>query len=517
MWHLSCREARTRSRVTPLCVGLAVVVSLIVSPVSAQDSVRETISEEGLRVWSFPDDGGDRFLMMVLVGAGSRHEDDSKLGIAHLLEHVLLGSTKEWSKSESRVLLDNIGGSMNGYTKHGVTTFYLRCSSESWQFGVDWLAAHLVNPAFNQSDVNDERRIVFEELDLKQSHAGVNPLGSLFYPGHPLERDIGGDKWGIEDLTRDDLREFHAENYRSVNMAIGFAGNVPREECTDKILKEFAGLGSTGELAEIDPVVPEAGTTRLPRSLGEDGWMLTGYHLPASNAAAKAAQLVVSRYLAKRSFEVVREENQLSYEPSVSLKHFTDTTRLEFQLNVSESSNLSKVVKLFGALVLELAAPKASVLESAKREADVSLQVNDFSDLGLAMELSWFVRRRGQSPLDLERSLRQISSQDVADYAGAHLVREHRFTLTDGFMGGTPWILRALGISILLVLVDAMRGFAWTNAIRVRWVERHKRAVARDAKKREGQRKKGKVLPMRGSELEASFQKYFEDEDGEES
>ncbi len=473
------------------------------------DLVREHVTDAGARIWSFPDDGGDRFVLMVLVGAGSRHEDPDKTGVAHLLEHVLLASTQKRRKAQANRQLDVRGGVPNGYTKQDVTTYYLSCPSESWEYAVEWLAEHLVSPAFDPIDVKVERGIVFQELDARQSHLGSLTLEKKLYPRHPLSRDIGGDKSGIEDLTEADLRAFYDAHYRAPNVAIGFAGRVPHDECVDAIRDAFAGLRAGGDVAEIGTVRPWTGIHVLPRGSAEkSGWMHAGYHLPPGGAADKAVQLVLRHYLAERMFDEVRERRQLSYAPSVGIKHYADTTRLHLDVQVSERSSLQTVMEIFEQVVANSPRPDLESLDSAVRTARGVLEVNSVGQLGPAMELAWLVRRAGESPSDLQNAVALVSARDLGRYARNHLTRANQFAIATGRVRpgiASPWAL-LITLLVIFIGVDLARGRVWMKAIAARFA----RQKAKRARKRAGA---PIIKPVAFEDVSDDIEKFFEEED----
>ncbi|MEM9379849.1 MAG: pitrilysin family protein [Planctomycetota bacterium] len=480
-----------------------------------QALVRETVTDEGLRIWSFPDDGGDRFLLMVLVGSGSRHEDPPGTGVAHLLEHVLLESTELRSDRELNRALEQRGGTFNGYTTQEVTTYHVECRPDDWEFAVEWLAEHLVTPGFDPDDFASERSIVYEEVRAREPHAGSSTLGEHLYPEHPLGASVGGDKAGIRRLQVADLRTFFAAHYRAPNMAVGFAGRVDADTVTESIRRAFAGLPAGGEVASIDPVEPRTGRKLVGSAdrLDRPGWIYAGYHLPAGGARETAMQMLIARYLATRVFEEVREARQLSYGPGARLAQYFDTSRLELHVEVSDARKLPTVREVLDGLSAELGDPDAATLDSAARSAVTAFDASSASDLGDAMELAWRMRRAGSSPSDLQRALARFDPDDVARYAETHLVPERSFTVASAPVGGegAPLFAVLLGVVLLFVVVDGARGFPVIDSIRRRGVRLP--ALSRGGETAKPARRPDVIRPVHVDDLERSIQDYFADED----
>ncbi len=488
------------------------------------DIVRETVTDDGLRIWSFPDDGADRFLLMVLVGSGARHEDPANSGLAHLLEHVVLASTETQSKADANRALKERNAQFNGWTNHDLTTYYIMGSSNSWEFAVDWLADHVVHPALNETDLKTEQAIVYEELDSSQPHAGVTTFEERLYPDHPLGQDIGGAKEAIAKQTTADLRGFYETHYRAPNMAIGFAGRVPHDEVVAAIQKAFADLPAGGELSSLDRVKPAA--VRAGREgLGsptQSGWILTGYHLPAGGATDTAVQLRLQDYLSDRAFAEIRETRQLSYDPAVELKRYADTVRLDYFIEYSSGKNLPTILQVIEDLAAEAKDP---TILSKSRSMDIRpviLRANNSEQLSESMTLAWFMRRAGLAPQDLADAYDSVTASDIAAYAQEHLTQEHQFAISNSRLTKEPARPLAVAITILIALAvfDGLRGFPWSSSLRdayYRMKARRAQAAAQRATPAAQQAAQERpVLPFRpvsGDELEKSIQRFYAEVD----
>lgn len=498
--------------------GFAIACSCAVGVARQRaDAFAEVVTEGGSRIWSFPDDGGDRFVLLILVGSGSRSEERERAGIAHFLEHVLFASTALGSKRELDSAADEHGATFNGFTDQECTAFYIASSSADWRFAVDWLTQHVTRPAFAPADIEAERRIVCEELDLRNPHAGAATFESLLYPGHALGRGIGGDKGSVGEISAAALQRFYAEHYRAANIAVGFAGRVPREECTEAIRAAIASLPHGEVDSPTPPVEPRAGT--LIYGDGDDadrsGTVTLGYHLPAAGARELAQQLAIGLYLDGRFNDEVREARQLSYAPSVGLHHYSDTHRLQFVAHVSDEGNLPAIVGVCDALIAELARPDAARLARARETLRSVLHTDSAGDLARAMKLAWLLRRRGESPDALLAALEHVDANSVADYAAANLTPKQRFVVSNSMLLGrglSPWLIAAI-VVVVFAAIDGFRGFAVTRSLRERWASFVRRRSVRRKPKRRKQPAGPKLEPIDAAELERNFQRYFEDQD----
>jgi predicted Zn-dependent peptidase len=512
-----CRSLR-RVSAHALRAGLTIAVGAALAVAQRHaTSVEESVTDNGTRIWSFPDDGGERFVLMIWVGSGSRDETAEHAGIAHFLEHVLLTSTSRGSKKELDSAADEHGCSFNGLTTQECTAFDISTSAAEWPFAVEWLTQHLTEPAWLPADVEAERRIVCEELDLKNPHAGDVTFETLLYPHDALGRRVGGDKHTLGDVSLADLQRFYAEHYRAGNIAVGFAGRVPRNECIAALRAALASIPAGDVAPRTAPVHPHAGTTILP-SDGDDsssGRVTLGYHLPAAGARELAIQLVSCAHLEQRFFDEVREKRQLSYEPEVELHHFSDTHRLQFDAHVSKQSNLPAVVAVCDALAAELRQFDAAQLKRARDGLEGVFQANSVGGLEKAMELAWLVRLRGEPPGALLDAIARLDARAVADYAAQNLTPSNRFLISDSLAlspGVDPWIMIGIAVFVLL-LIDGLRGFAFAHGLSSRWSDWRRRRAMRRTRERSKRAAARKIEPVDVAELERSIQSYFEEQD----
>ena len=245
--------------------------------------------------------------------------------------------------------------------------------------------------------------------------------------------------------------------------------------------------------------------------------METGFHLPTAGPREMAAQRVITSYLGARAFETIREERQLSYAPSIYVRHYSDTSRIALSIEVSQKYNLLEVQDILDRLVSELGQLRSDTLESAIREVRSDLVANDARDLGQAMELAWLMRRAGHSPADLQEAVQGLQSGDVARYAADHFLESNRFTLANARLSRGPlWVL-VMGIVFSILLIDGLRGFPWVHGLRrslAAWLPRKRQRSEREAPP--AKPKPQKVVPVGGDELEREFQKYFRQRDKEE-
>src|SRR5262249_4437622 len=146
-----------------------------------------------------------------------------------------------------------------------------------WRFAIDWLAQHLLQPAFHYDEVVKVRNDLYQ-----QSNGGPGSdqptYEGLLYGVNALRPPRTRDHPGDSEIRL--LRDSHTAHYRSGNMAFACAGAAP-EPCRAAIAAAFAPLPTGGTPPEAPKAYGWTGRSDWPGGQPRsDGAMVTGYHLP---------------------------------------------------------------------------------------------------------------------------------------------------------------------------------------------------------------------------------------------
>lgn len=187
-----------------------------------------------------------------MVKVGHLQEDESQLGLAHLLEHMGFNGTKNFKKDKLIKYLEGIGmtfgADLNAHTNFEETVYKLKVPSDdlkkvdkAFQIIEDW--AH--NMLLEEKAINDERPVVLEEF--RASLGSGNRVGTksaqFMYEGMPQLRYFSDEKIeSIKNFKTDDMRRFYKDWYRPNLMAVIVAGAIDPLYAENKIKKHFSKL-----------------------------------------------------------------------------------------------------------------------------------------------------------------------------------------------------------------------------------------------------------------------------------
>lgn len=192
---------------------------------------------------------------------GGWHDPENRTGLAHFTEHMLFTGSKGYNKTEFEKLVDDRGGQNNASTTVKRTDYWLELPDHEWEFGIDWFGQLLFDHQFIEEHVNEERRAVILERDLKPetpleliNRWFINPEWSrqkdewtqMLGLDIPHQRLIG--TWDHVNATETkDIQAFYDRYYGPQNMTIMLAGNFPRDKVKAYIDEHFAKVEPHGE------------------------------------------------------------------------------------------------------------------------------------------------------------------------------------------------------------------------------------------------------------------------------
>jgi predicted Zn-dependent peptidase len=265
------------------------------------------------------------------VGSGARDEQGAEWGASHFLEHLLFKGTEERSAREIAEAIESVGGEMNAFTTHEQTVFYVRVPDVQFGPAFDVLADVLWNPAFRVDDVESERRVILEEIGMRDDTPDdlVHDLfASAIFPDHPLGREVLGSDASITGMARDDIAAYHSAHYLPSNVVFAAAGNLTHEAVLERVDARFPSSdGQRPERPRPESVAPQP-VVVLHRDT-EQAHVVTGVRaLPALDPdryALTVVNQVLGGGMSSRLFQEIRETRGLAYSVFSYPASFDDT------------------------------------------------------------------------------------------------------------------------------------------------------------------------------------------------
>jgi predicted Zn-dependent peptidase len=256
------------------------------------------------------------------VRAASLHEPRERMGVSHLLEHMVFKGTERRSAHEIALSLEALGGSLDAYTSREHTVYQGRVLDEHLEQAADVIGDIVFRPTLRETDLTLERKVILEEISMVEDTPDdlVFELhNEALWGDHPYGYSILGTRDTVNALGVRELRELHRRAYHPGQLVVAAAGNVEH----DRLLDVLARTGWTSVPAgDSTPLVspPAAAAAPRTRHVSRDGaqtHIVMGAQAVAHGDPVRFPLLLLSMLLgggmSSRLFQRVREELGLAY------------------------------------------------------------------------------------------------------------------------------------------------------------------------------------------------------------
>jgi predicted Zn-dependent peptidase len=174
---------------------------------------------------------------------GVATENEEHLGITHLLEHLMFSGLENYSTPiEVAQSFEKIGAVTDAVTFRDMMTCGIQCEVETFAKGFKLLSEVLLNAKFTENQVENEKKVIKEELDYYSSEEEFAIWGSisetLWGHQHHLGRRIEG-RWDkIDKLSYEVLVKHYQDYYTPDKLTLFITGAIDQDQLA-KLLSEF--------------------------------------------------------------------------------------------------------------------------------------------------------------------------------------------------------------------------------------------------------------------------------------
>ncbi len=256
------------------------------------------------------------------VGTGARDESDPDSGASHFLEHLLFKGTARRSALEVAAAVESVGGSMNAFTTHEYTAFYVRVPDDHLALALDVLSDVVWSPALRPEELEAERQVILEEIRMRDDTPDDlvhELLAEGLFPGHRLGRPVIGSPESIRAMSRDQVRDLHRGHYRPGNVVVAAAGNLSHGDVVEAVERLAPGPQGGRPERGLGPV-PDPRPWMLRHQTTEQAHLALGLRGLAHDDPDRFALSVLNPALGggwrRGLFQEVRERRGLAYSTS---------------------------------------------------------------------------------------------------------------------------------------------------------------------------------------------------------
>ncbi len=192
--------------------------------------VNKTILENGLTIVSEQIDYVRSVSIGVFIKNGSAHENEDVLGISHFVEHLLFKGTKNRTAKDIAFEIDAVGGYLNAYTTKEYTCYYAKMLDKNLKLAIDILSDMILNPKLDDSDIDMERNVVYEEIAMNEDSPEDIVHDIILEAAFGAKSGVGAATLGtyesLKRINSEVMRNYIQKMYTPQNTVISITGNI---------------------------------------------------------------------------------------------------------------------------------------------------------------------------------------------------------------------------------------------------------------------------------------------------
>ena len=305
----------------------------------------------------------------IFLGVGSRYETQSEAGISHFIEHLLFkGTEKRPTAREISEAIESVGGIINGGTDRDLTVYWCKVARPHLPIALDVLTDMLLHPRFAPADIEKERQIIIEEINMSLDSPQMRVhalIDEILWPDHPLGRDVAGNKESVTSITKGMMLDYMAGQYQPSNAAVVLAGDIEPQEIVAAVRQALNGWTSRQPQPDYLAYTERAGQQVLieKRDIEQAHLCLAFPGLSLFHPQRFALDLlnvILGEGMSSRLFAEIRDHLGLAYSIHSFVDHLRDTGSVVVYAGV-EPRNMATVIT---AVLEQLSQLKQEIPES---------------------------------------------------------------------------------------------------------------------------------------------------------
>lgn len=397
----------------------------------------------GMRVHVIPSIGTQAATVLVLTKVGSRYEYPDINGASHYIEHLMFKGTKKRPTTlDISRTLDAVGAEFNAYTGKDLTGYYVKVDGSHLPLAVDLLHDMLFNSLYDQEEMDRERGVIIEEINMYQDNPMMHVedlFEQVLFEGSTLGWEIAGSHKTMRGMTRDQVISFRDSHYIPSRMVIAVAGKVTPD--VRNLLEETFGKVPSGKeepklftpfagVVEADrprAAVQKKDTEQIQLAMGMPSFGVDDKR----NASLSVLSTILGGTMSSRLFISVRERKGLAYFVRSSNSTYDETGAFLIRAGL-DKSRLSQAVSTIREEIQKIktdGVTEAELLDAkTNKRGRLMLRLEDSSDLA-----EWYAKQelfvnKVKTPEEKLAEIDAVTAESVLEVAN-EVLNEKRMSL----------------------------------------------------------------------------------------
>jgi zinc protease len=249
--------------------------------------MRATTLDNGLKVLIQEEHTAPLASVWCWYKVGSKDERPGLTGVSHWCEHMNFKGTTNIPRDQVKGIIEQFGGSWNGYTWIDQTTYLETASRDALDRMLFIEAERMANCLYHPDDCESERTVIISELQ-----GGENDPDQLLdqevtataFKAHTYRHPTIGWLSDLQTMTRDDLYGYYRRYYVPNNATLVIVGDVDTDAALQRVAHYFGGIaaGPDTTAARLKTMEPEqTGERRVTiRREGTTAYLKVAFHVP---------------------------------------------------------------------------------------------------------------------------------------------------------------------------------------------------------------------------------------------
>lgn len=399
-----------------------------------KEDIKETRFENGLVVLTDRMPGVRSATLGFFYRVGSKNEPNELNGITHFIEHCVFKGSQKRTAMEIAIEQDRLGGNLDAFTTHEETGFVTKVVDDQVDAAFDLLADMLTTPRFDDTDLENEQRVIIEEMKMTED-SPEDLLGDLFhkefFPGHQLGMAITGTAETVRTFDHEKTKAFHASAFSPANLIIAAAGNIEHEKVLALSESLFNSSPVTRHSSPSAPPKLAAPIIIENRTDLEQAHIIIAAPLVGARDDRRYAADLLANILgggtSSRLWQKVREERGLAYSVGASTAMFYDTGFFA----VTAATSPTQVDEVLDIVIAEMAdvvrngvtQTELDLMKDQSR-ASILLSLEDSADRAGSLAQSELVHGRQIPVEETLANLDAVTIEDIQEMAREFFVTE---------------------------------------------------------------------------------------------
>ena len=271
--------------------------------ITQAEGVSEYRLPNGLRIILYPEPSKQTVTVNMTYLVGSAHEDYGETGAAHVLEHLMIKSSRRFPDIW-RELSNRTGpGDWNATTWVDRTNFYETFSAsngDDLRWALEMEADRMVNARIERRFLASEMTVVRSEYEASEStpQAALQiRMRNTAFLWHSYGHPTLGTRSDIENMPIERLQRFYRIHYRPDNAVLAVSGRFDEKQVLGWITRHFGPIAKPaaplGKRYTVEPPQEGERLVTLRRRAVKVNIAAAGYHLPPASHPESGALMIL--------------------------------------------------------------------------------------------------------------------------------------------------------------------------------------------------------------------------------